>query len=215
MRLKRILSIIVSVSMAISMLTFKTSAHNYDFFSGTYMSNSPCNQSSIGFVVYASAQNSLLNYNNVYSKAFAWNNVSSKVSVRIAMYSSGMPTTTFFGVIGEDLGSKVAGMTSVYDANGNAVSANSNWYRVTITMNNGSIFNSASSPSQAAAMTFIHEVGHALKLSHPAMDSNLSNHTYEGGRPCAIMNQGFPNQTYIPTAPVLHDKQNLMAKWGA
>ncbi len=213
MRFKRILSVIVSVSMAISMLTFKTSAHNYDFFSGTYMSNSPCNQSSIGFVVYASAQNSLLNYNDVYSKAFAWNNVSSKVSVRIAMYSSGMPTTTFFGVIGENLGSFYAGLTTAYDANGNGVSANSNWYRVTITMNTN-IFNNTSSSSQAAAKTFIHEVGHALKLCHPAEDPNLSNHIYNG-LPRAIMNQGAPNDTNVPTTVVLHDKQNLMAKWGA
>lgn len=213
MKFKRILSVIISLSAAVSALTFNTSAHTGDIYTGTYLSTSPCNQSSLGFVVYSSAQTTLLNYNDVYSKAFAWDGITDNVNIRIAMYSSGMPTSTFFSVRGEDLGNTY-GVTAAYNADGTGANLNSDWYSVSITMNTNGIFNNASNPAQAAAKTFIHEVGHALKLDHPLQKAGLLDHTYSG-RPIAIMNQGFPNGTYIPTTVAKHDRYNLTAKWGA
>ena len=213
MKFKRILSVIISLSVAVSALTLNTSAHTGDYFSGTYLSTSPCNQSSLGFVVYSSAQTTLLNYNDVYSKAFAWDGITYNVNIRIAMYSSGMPTSTFYGVKGKNL-NDTYGITSFYNADGSGANSNSNWHSVAINMNTNGIFNNDSDPSKAAAKTFMHEVGHALKLAHPAMDSTLQGHTYEAGRPYAIMNQGSIDRAYVPTSIVTHDRQNLIAKWG-
>ncbi|MBQ7131127.1 MAG: hypothetical protein IJO29_01010 [Oscillospiraceae bacterium] len=214
MKFKRILSVIISLSVAVSALTFNTSAHTGDYFSGTYLSTSPCNQSSLGFVVYSSAQTTLLNYNDVYSKAFAWDGITDNVNIRIAMYSSGMPTSTFYGVIGKDLGTETLGRITAYSSSGATVSIDSYWHSVSITMNTSDVFNNSSYPTQSAAKTFMHEVGHALKLAHPEQDSSLTGHTYEDGRPLAIMNQGFVEETYVPTTIATHDRQNLIAKWG-
>ena len=90
-----------------------------------------------------------------------------------------------------------------------------NWYRVSIMMNNASnAFSGAPNATNAAMKTFTHEVGHALKLAHPTPNSSLAGHVYANGVPVAVMNQGYPNSTYIPLDPSGHDKNNLKAKWG-
>ncbi len=64
-----------------------------------------------------------------------------------------------------------------------------------------------------AKKTFTHEVGHALKLSHPIRNSNLANHIYSG-LPRSIMNQGYPNSTNVSSTIVIHDVGNIVSKWG-
>lgn len=76
------------------------------------------------------------------------------------------------------------------------------------------VFSGANNPTAAAKKTFTHEVGHALKLAHPAKNSSLSEHTYYGGIPYAVMNQGFPVNA-VATTVSSHDKSCLIAKWGA
>ena len=66
----------------------------------------------------------------------------------------------------------------------------------------------------AAKKVFTHEVGHALKLSHPIQNPTLQGHVYGPGVPSAVMNQGLPNNYYIQVVPSNHDYNNLKAKWG-
>ena len=139
------------------------------------------------------------------------------------MYTPGMPTYGFFPVYGDpNLGSTL-GRTVPLDSSGNPVSAdlagaNSNWYSVRIYMNtSSSAFSGASNATVAAKMTFIHEVGHALKLAHPAKNKSLSGHNKGENKnlPLAVMNQGFPNGDEVSSTVADHDKENLKAKWGA
>lgn len=148
------------------------------------------------------------------SGAFDWGNISSNVSIGIAIISPGMPSLGFYSVIGKVYTDGTLGETVPYDSNGNITTLTGNFGKVTIYMNtNSNAFSGASNPTTAATKTFIHEVGHALKLAHPLNDSSVSNHIY-GGLPCAVMNQGYPNSTSVASTVASHDIDNLKAKWG-
>ena len=196
-----------------TLTSFTVSAHNRDYYGGTYKgSTAPYN---IKFVIDPSAQTSLLN-SSVYQSAWAWNNISSEVGgIGIAMYTPGMPTYGFFPVYGKTYIDGTLGETVPLDSSGKAVSANSNWNSIKIYMNTAS--SAFSDSTNAAKKTFIHEVGHALKLAHPAKNSSLSGHNKgeKGNLPLAVMNQGFPNGDEVSSTVTDHDKENLIAKWGA
>lgn len=90
-------------------------------------------------------------------------------------------------------------------------------YTVSIIMNtNSTVYSGTGNSTQVAKMTFMHEVGHTLKLCHPAYSPGASRHTYYGRYPKAIMNQGFPMSSAPCVSPTIayHDKSNLKAKWG-
>lgn len=71
-------------------------------------------------------------------------------------------------------------------------SANDDRAYATVAVNtNSNAFSGAADTTAAARKTFIHEVGHLLKLCHPAVNSSLEDHTHYG-YPYAIMNQGLP-----------------------
>ena len=125
------------------------------------------------------------------------------------------PTASnFYNVYGKELPTGVLGLTEVYDSAGNSTSVNSNWNSIKIYLTNVTdSFSAASNITNAAKKTFQHEVGHALKLRHPAVNSSYVGHTYSG-YPKAIMNQGLPNGTYISYTITSHDKSNLRTKWG-
>lgn len=132
------------------------------------------------------------------------------------MYTPGMPTYGFFPVYGKDYGDIILGETVPLDASGNPVNFTDNWYSVKIYMNTStSAFSEASNATLAAKKTFIHEVGHALKLRHPAQNKLLSGHSYRNGKPQAVMNQDFPNGKETASTVANHDRENLKAKWGA
>lgn len=117
-----------------------------------------------------------------------------------------------------------------YDASGNLIDVNVDenldldWAYVRIEMKvEPSAFydthNGLLSPNKLitnARKTFLHEVGHALKLSHPKQNSTLSGHTVSNGRPYAIMNQGYVRSSSDAVAPDIayHDKICLKTKWG-
>ncbi|MCM1334164.1 MAG: hypothetical protein NC084_00815, partial [Bacteroides sp.] len=186
-------------------------AHVGDYSNGTYTgTTTPKN---LKFRIETSAQTELLS-SDVYNAVSAWNGISSNVgSIGIAMAVPGMPTTGFCLVIGREYSDGILGQTVSRDSNGNIVSADSDWNSVSIYMNTSStIFSGADNPTTAAKKTFIHEVGHALKLSHPINDARLSGHIYSG-LPKAVMNQGLPND-YVSSTVASHDKENLKAKWG-
>jgi hypothetical protein len=163
-----------------------------------------------------SAMNSTLT-SNVYTTAGSkWNNISSNVHVSITFVGQyGGDSSIGYFVVGDYYYDGTIGETIPFDSNGNIASANSNWYRVTIKMNiSSSTYSNADNPTNAAMKTFTHEIGHALKLSHPITNYNLSGHDYGAGVPKAVMNSGFPEETYIPYLPADHDKNNLKSKWG-
>lgn len=170
----------------------------------------------------------MLNYDDVCKYGFEWNHISSKVNVSIAYNSPGMPSLSgemhVLGMYFSD--ERDFGGTLFYDKNGNLMdseldsNANLDWSVIRIYMNtNEKAFKNSScrDATEAARKTFIHEVGHALKLSHPKLNSNLTGHTYYGGRPQAVMNQDYPGAYNYAVSPTVteHDKSCLIAKWGA
>lgn len=208
------LTTILSIVLIVSIVTANVFAHTGDYFAGTYTSDAVCNPSYLKFRIESTAQTSLLT-SAVYQSAFNWDNISSKVSIGIAMYQPGMSSVGFYSVVGETYNNGVLGRTVPRDANGNITTdPNCNWKAVTICMNiSSSAYSGASNQAVAAQKTFTHEVGHALKLAHPVQDGSLSNHIYDG-LPRAIMNQGYPDSRAVSSSVTSHDKTNLTAKWG-
>lgn len=121
------------------------------------------------------------------------------------------------------------GCTNPFDSSGNLLDTtqgfNSNWSYVRIDINVDAeafvdiknFLISLNSIITNARKTFLHEVGHALKLSHPKQNSTLSGHTVSNGRPYAIMNQGYVRSSSDAVAPDIayHDKICLKTKLGA
>ncbi len=218
---KRIASIIAGVIVGAVTITTTASAHNEDYFGGKYIGESDAD---ILFRITSSAQTDLLNKSDVYSGGSDWNNISSNVYIRLAYSTPGMPQ--LYGemyVVGEYRTDGVLGRTIPYYSTGVVAGSednpdvHANWAHVEIKMNtNPAAYNGASNPSAAARMTFTHEVGHALKLSHPAKGSSISGHNING-LPYAIMNQGYPGAQNGATSGIItsHDKACLRAKWGA
>ncbi|MBO6161658.1 MAG: hypothetical protein J6O53_00205 [Eubacterium sp.] len=208
---RRVISFLVFV-MIIILLPSSAYAHPYDIYSGTYTGT--INHTNMKFKIESSAQTSLLT-SSVYNAAHGWDNVSSTVgTVGVAMAYPGMPSTGFFSVNGVVYTDGTLGETIPRNSSGNIVSLTSNWYSVSINMNTYSLaYYGASDETQAAKKTFIHEVGHALKLKHPVQNSALDAHVYDG-LPWAVMNQGFPNGYNVANIVSVHDKKNLRQKWG-
>lgn len=213
---KRIVSFLVCAFFAVFAAT-SVYAHTGDVLGGTYLYNS---QKDLQLRITQSAQTSLMN-STVYNSALAWNNISSNVHVSVIMETPGMPTIAgTMNVYGSnDLADGVLGRTVPYNSSGSEVSANSNWSYVVILINTTTSFYNtlnSSSATNAAKMNFIHEVGHALKLSHPEKNTSYSGHN-KGGLPYAVMNQGYPSASYPAVSSTVedHDKSCLKAKWGA
>lgn len=199
---------IVGVFTIVS-FTSPIEAHNSDYFAGTYDANAVCSTTNMKFFITTSAQNSILNA-SVYSSATAWNSISSKVNIsNIVMQTPGMPYLSgFYYVYGSTYYDGTLGETLTYNGS-TIVSENSTWTSVAIYMNsNSSVF-----PNETAGKkTFIHEVGHALKLKHPLNSVYFHGPQYYG-YPKAIMNQGIPNTAEVASSIQQHDIENLKAKW--
>lgn len=195
--------------------TLHVEAHTSDYLSGTYTSTAQCNQSNLKLRIDPSAQNSFLT-SSVYNSGYAWNDISSGVKIsNILIATSGTPYISgYYYVYGATYSDGTLGEVLAYN-NGNVVGASDNWGSIAIQMNtNSNAFSSSNvSISTAASKTFIHEVGHALKLGHPEIAPSYTGHIYNG-HPVAIMNQGIPNGVEIATSVQQHDKDNLKAKWG-
>lgn len=193
-------------------------AHNQDYLPGRYLSTSRCNQTGLKLRIKESAQTTFLT-STVYSHGRDWNNkhcssgcTHVKVQDVLVVPDSVPNLTSYYDVIGINMSaSGILGEVVAYDASGSVVAATANWYRIIIKMNvDSSSFNSSTT---AAQKTFIHEVGHALKLAHPVMGTSSIGH-YNSGYPVAVMNQGLPNGSYISSTITTHDIQNLQGKWG-
>lgn len=189
-----------------------TFAHPSDYAGGSYLSTAMCDQSLLKFQVHTSAQTNLLT-SEVYGGYTEWDGISSEVDVYVIMYTSGMPSTGFYQVLGEVYSSSMLGKTVPRDAEGNIVSLDSDWNSVTIYMNTlEEAYSKAENATQAARGTFLHELGHSLKLTHPAAGSSYALHWYNG-YPKAVMNSGY-SAVYASSSVTDHDRMNLVAKWG-
>lgn len=223
---KRIISFLTAIAVAINFAGSIVYAHTGDIWNGKYIYNS---QKDLKLRITKSAQTSLMT-EEVYKSALAWNNISSNVNVSVIMETTGMPSTSgcmyVYGNIvdGEILNENTYGKMIPYDSNGNRFKGddegvNMDWNYVKIIINTTTAtgkFEETSNPTEAAKANFIHEVGHALKLSHPEWDINLSGHTHLG-YPYSVMNKGLPSKKreHMSYTVALHDKQCLTAKWGA
>lgn len=213
---KQMVSALAGVLAASVALTSTASAHTGDIWGGKYIGT---NKANILLRINQSAQTSLLNWKNVYSYGYNWNNISSNVKVSM-IYIEGPCVPSMadeMHVYGDSSLGNYLGLTLPYDSKGNRIGYDDNWAYVRITMNTASsAFSAASNPTLAAKKTFLHEIGHALKLCHPIENSNYSGHTKANGIPIAIMNQGFPGTQSGATSSYItdHDRSCLKAKWG-
>lgn len=167
-----------------------------------------------------------MTYDDVYSHGTDWNGINDNVNVTVMNYAPGMPTISGqMLVMGEKMNPNVLWKTIPYDSNGNIlydgsmnIRVNDDWDFVRITLNTDTTFyDKISNKIPTARMTFIHEVGHALKLSHPAQShwyNPINGHTLDG-YPFAIMNQGYPSSEYRWVAAMItqHDIDCLNNKW--
>lgn len=215
MKIKRCIASVTAAAFCATMITGTASAHNEDILQGKYIGQNGAN---LVFWIDFSARLSLPKYESVYTYGMDWNGISSNVNVTVLEYTAYPPGNGEMYVMGEVFDDSTLGQTVGYRSNGTISGKNNDWAYVTITMNSDDrIFKYATHPTTAAKKTFIHEVGHALKLDHPKNDRSLMGHVYTDGRPYAIMNQGlpFPDDSLVPSEIASHDRDNLIAKWGA
>lgn len=206
-------------------------AHDEDVTWSTYRG-----RSSAEFVlrIESSARNDkVLTYSNVYQYGTDWNGISRNVKLSVVTVGGGTPTIlNQLCVYGKDKGGAItsnsdgyrvifkAGETVFYDENSKVVDIYTNCVYSEIEMNtNAEIMefyeNHLDYAKPIFSKAFRHEVGHALKLTHPLQNSNLHTDKY-GGYPEAVMNQGDPgSEKYISSTITEHDKACLKKRWGA
>ena len=236
MKIKRYIASALACVFCCAVLTSTAAAHVGDFYITKYIERDTAN-----FVlkVYEKKlpndndNDNVFTNSNVYSYYTEWNNISSKVKLSMAFAGGGMPTIlNQLCVYESDLGGErtedeygnvtisiTGGKTYFYDREGKRV--NPEWFdfiSTQIMINNGDValelYKNDNYGIAAARKAFLHEVGHALLLSHP-INGNLPGHSISG-YPKSVMNQGYPvEHNYISTTITDHDKSNLIAKWEA
>lgn len=100
----------------------------------------------------------------------------------------------------------------------------SDWEAVTIYLNieQGKGLNAPGVDDALIEKVILHELGHALKLTHPRQESNLADVPHGRGgygsdaKVVALMNQGDPDSQsgLAASTPKWHDIINLINKWG-
>jgi hypothetical protein len=238
--LKKIATMLLAFSMLFVTLTTPISAHDRDTHTGVYSILRGINVGNLNFAIMASAENSVLTLSLYQTGARSWNNISSRVRVNDI---TRMTAAEFNNQVGR--GRSVVQVTGVAFAalpgggtllgrvvptreSGATAGMDENWYDVRVEMNsNASVWSAnggttAAIRTERARHTFVHEVGHVLKLRHPfAGDAShdISGHTIRGLNnwfyPRALMNQGFPNTAEVSPTITDHDRLNLRARWGA
>jgi len=224
-RLKKLGVMFVATAMAVvmtSVATITANAHDSDRWGG----KTGYNTANLRFNINSSALiqgpsvTPMVNvgtYSIVRCDVQGWNGVSRGVNITDVNrgLSSGTNTIQVHGVWRRD---GVLGYVDVYDSNGTFLTDttrnnNGDWHRAVVFMNTnhddwlqGGVSNSVG--TQRVRKTFIHEVGHVLKLRHPTCNSR------------AVMHQGFPfvlggNNSLITPFRQHHDEINLRMKWGS
>ncbi|MDE7229394.1 MAG: hypothetical protein K2N56_02835 [Oscillospiraceae bacterium] len=226
---KRIIAFFAAITVALTSTT--AYAHTGEYWRGVHLNDK---QKDMCIVIRKSAINSLLTEEVYRTGVSFWNNISSNVKVSVEFEENSSPHDLLIYmalqksmVVGKttlELEGRV-GYTQPYDKNGNPLDGeigdNSDWWLAQIQMNiDESAYSVASKPALTAKKVYIHEVGHALKLTHPKCNPSLDLHSYGDGYPLSVMNQGIP-YSYAEgkggatsDVPKYHDIINLKAKWG-
>ncbi|MDE7229549.1 MAG: hypothetical protein K2N56_03635 [Oscillospiraceae bacterium] len=215
MKIKKAIASVIAAVFCLTMITGTASAHPTEINAGKFTNSSKLD---ILIRIHPTAiTSSLLTYNDVYKYGTDWNGISSNVKINIREDTTGMPTIASEGLVcGEDLGEGYFGKTSYYRANGTQVYGFMDYDYVIISINSDpNAFDGARDKKEAARKTYLHEIGHALKLTHP-ITLNYDDHIYNG-LPYAVMNQKKPivDGEWISPTITPHDKQCLIEKWGA
>lgn len=216
MKIKKVIASVIAAAFCCNMIAGTASAHNEDYWNGEYIGQN--NGVRLYLRLDNSAITSLLTYSDVYKYGTDWNGISSKAEVSVINYAPGMPSianqTLVFGKTYED---DTMGEAKRYTNTGSEAHANGNWSYVTIYMNTAPyVYEGEKNKTKAAKKVFLHEIGHALKLSHPIQIPYYEGHIYGNGAPYAIMNSGLPSTVgeWVSLEIAQHDKDNLIAKWG-
>ena len=222
MKIKRCIASVIAAAFCSTLIAGSAAAHPKDIWQGKYIGR---NDARIVLRLDSSAITSFLTYDDVYKYGTDWNGISSNVNVTVINYAPGMPTVAGqMFVMGKKLEAGALGLTVpydssyniMYDSSGKEYEYHSDWSYVRIYMTTlDSSYSQVRYKTNTAKMTFIHEVGHALKLAHPIVDDDLHDTGY--GRPYAVMNQGCVDPSFFPyvTGTVdEHDKECLRYKWG-
>ncbi len=231
MNIKKCIASVIAAAFCLTMISGTASAHTGEYWQGKYSNDK---QKDLCLVVNGSAHNSLFTNEVLSSGVSFWNNISGNVKVSVEFRDSSS-TSDFINDFSHQKGwvegantselKGAVGLTTPYDQNGNPLSStedlNKDWWVVDIQLNiDESAFDAAPEPDRAAKKTYIHEIGHALKLTHPKCDPSLDLHVYGDGYPLSVMNQGVPHSNAggkggaTAEVPKHHDIINLKAKWG-
>lgn len=206
-----------------ALITATTSyAHENVYYDGGYVHYSSSNI--ILRIAPSAYADTLLSENDFYL-AYDWNNVSSKVKLNLLYEAPGMPTSvSMISVVGEILPDGYVGVTRSYGVDGSRLKGdqglNADWATVIIVMTRDTsqyddVFSSHLRKTAARA-TFVHEVGHALKLNHTLWYRENNVDHYIDGYPKAVMHKSVrEDQPALAYTVVKHDKDCLIEKWGA
>lgn len=222
---KRIFSAIIALVTTIALNT-TVSAHKDDYSPGTYTT---VDKGNLTFRVAYSGQTDILTYDQVYKYGLGWNDYSSNVNVKIEMQLPGVAFTPGLemSIVGNSKYGDFIGhtlfFTSVENYQNYIKTRNSEYLAymsqpctdVMIEMNTRSIIDDVVVTPSIMRKTFIHEIGHSLRMKHPEEDADIEGHNMSGF-PYAVMNQGIVTSTRPWVSPTItsHDIQCLRAKWG-
>ena len=206
---KKTIALLLTCVLAIGAAQVPANACTTQYFAGSVAYNI----NNLGYQIMSSAQNTVLTLWVYHEAAWdfeegGWNRITKTNGTRMTnievMGSSGhIAPRTFLRVEGASLNPNIFGQTGGFNANNQAVAVTANWNSARITMNSnvsvwGPTSEALATRQVRAAKTFMHEVGHTLKLND--VSSNCT----------AVMRQAHVSALFV----VNHDRNTLRAKWG-
>ena len=212
---KRLIACIFIVGILLSQ-SFSSSAHRLDVFNGNYCCQGrPANNMTLVvnptalFGSHFTSSFFISNYN-------AWNGISSnaKITGYFIRTSNSVPLMIdAINVNGGIPSNNARGEAKYYNCSGTEVSSGSTVHRASITLNTNISFTSTT-----AKRTFLHELGHIFKLSHPTQSSTFhvgNDANNSNGFPFSIMNPHDINTpAMVSNTIVTHDISCFAHKWG-
>jgi len=215
-------SVVLNNSTGNERLWTMSSVLLWDVFDGGYVGvTKPI---TINLSVESSATIGRLTMADVYNHATAWNGIIHNITVNVfeaSITPNPPPADITIPVRGVNIPPDPDGLLFLGEArpiingvNGNLpiagpneIQVHANWNGAVIVINTNSNFIGSNSgfTTEDLRMNFLHEVGHALKLAHPA---------YFDRTVVSIMNTGVPSQNAnVAATPTQHDMQTLKSKW--